>query len=60
MSATYSVPRLMAEPLGAFSVTPPTPPSIHFSASTLPSGETREMNPLLSLASPPPLMLDTR
>ena len=60
ISATHRVSPARASPLGALSVTPLCAPSMNLRFSTTPSGRTRLMKPLLSLASGPPLMLETK
>jgi len=60
MSATHSVSPSTAMPLGAFSVAPARPPSMNLRFSIAPSGRTRLMNPLLSLAVGEPLMFETK
>ena len=60
MSATHNVSPRSAIPFGALSVTPLCPPSTNLRFSTAPSGRTRLMKPLLSLAVGPPLMFETK
>jgi hypothetical protein len=59
MSATQSTSPATAMPLGACSVTPPSPPRIQ-KRSMPPSGRTRAIEPLSSFASGAPWMLLTR